>query len=63
MGELQHGTYDDQCEDLSYDEINELFGFGENEEEDGDQSDNSDSAEQEHDDEAIEPSHIEVWFS
>jgi hypothetical protein len=30
MGEIQHGTYDDECEGLTYEEINALYGFGEN---------------------------------
>jgi len=29
MGELQHGIYADECEDLTYKEINMLHGFGE----------------------------------
>jgi len=29
MGELQHGIYADECEDLTYEEINMLHGFGE----------------------------------
>jgi hypothetical protein len=45
MGELQHRIYADECEDLTYEEINVLHGFGEdgdliNEDENG-QSDNS----------------------
>jgi hypothetical protein len=30
MGEIQHGTYDDECEGLTYEEINALYGFGTN---------------------------------
>ncbi len=29
MGELQHGIYADECEDLTHEEINVLHGFGE----------------------------------
>jgi hypothetical protein len=47
MGELQHGIYADECEDLMYKEINELHGFGEdgeliNEEEDNQSDDPED---------------------
>ena len=47
MGELQHGIYADECEDLTYKEINEHHGFGEDgeliNEEEYNQSDDSDS--------------------
>ena len=44
MGELEHGTYDDDCEDLTEEEINAFYNFNENgellsDEEDPDQSD------------------------
>ena len=28
MGELQHGTYNDECEGLTQEEINAFYGFG-----------------------------------
>ena len=27
LGELQHGVYDDECEDLNEDELNAFYGF------------------------------------
>ncbi len=30
MGEIQHGTYDDECEGLTNEEISALYGFREN---------------------------------
>jgi hypothetical protein len=29
LGELQHGVYDDECEDLDEDELNAFYGFEE----------------------------------
>jgi hypothetical protein len=29
LGELQHGVYDDECEDLNEDELNAFYGFDE----------------------------------
>ena len=29
MGELQHGTYDDDCEDLTLEEVNGFYNFKE----------------------------------
>jgi len=48
LGELQHGVYDDECEDLNEEEINAFYGFEEDGESQGldenpDQSDEDDS--------------------
>ena len=29
MGELQHGTYDNECEGLTLEEVNSFYSFGE----------------------------------
>jgi hypothetical protein len=29
LGELQHGVYDDECEDLNEEELNAFYGFEE----------------------------------
>jgi len=48
LGELQHGIYDDECEDLNEEEINAFYGFEEDGESQGldenpDRSDEDDS--------------------
>ena len=45
MGELEHGTYDDEREGLTHEEVNALFGFEEDGEPigEGDDQDDSDS--------------------
>lgn len=49
MGELQHGTYYDDCEDLTKEEINIVYNFYENgelhsDDEDPNQSDNEEDS-------------------
>lgn len=36
MGELEHGTYNDECADLTEDEVYTYFGFNKNGEESSD---------------------------
>ena len=48
LGELQHGVYDDECEDLNEEELNAFYGFEADEElqgldESSDQSDEDDN--------------------
>ena len=49
MGELQHGTYDDECDGLTLEEVNAFYGFGEDGEPPADEDSNqlNDSEEQE----------------
>lgn len=40
MGELQHGTYDDECEGLTLEEVNFFYDFGEDGERQADEDSN-----------------------
>jgi hypothetical protein len=40
MGELQHGTYDDECEGLTLEEVNAFYDFGEDGERQADEDSN-----------------------
>lgn len=54
MGELQHGTYDDECEGLTLEEVNGFYGFGEDGEPQADEDSNQSNEGQESSDEESE---------
>ncbi len=60
MGQLKHGIYNDECEDLTYEEINTLYGFGEDGELMADQLDDSEDSNSEDDEDNYEQYKSEI---
>lgn len=47
MGELQHGTYNDECEGLTLEEVNSFYSFGKDGEPQADEDSDQSNEEQE----------------
>jgi hypothetical protein len=64
LGELQHGIYDDECEDLDEDELNAFYGFGEDGKSQGldESSDQSDEDDNDNDGNSEELEIDEEWI-
>ncbi len=60
MGQLKHGIYNDKCEDLTYKEINVLYGFSEDGELMADQLEDSEDLNSEDDEDNYEEYKSEI---
>jgi len=60
MGQLKHGIYNDKCEDLTYKEINVLYGFSEDGELMADQLEDSEDLNSEDDEDNYEQYKSEI---